>query len=208
MKITDTSSASGPAGGLLTCWDKDVLAFCHWKIRAHWQGRKSLGGVCWDRENHQCTAQHSFQPGQKKLRSGAPSGDWSSAWLQSNPVLEWRQCESFKNDKWHPRWEPQTGKPQHRGSWLGRKKENSHSLVIIHNCPIFPKGFHLAGWISAAVFNKQGRKAGMSPFPALACQVFVSLGLRLGGPRLCLGLGNTEETSRGKSGWFVSHFVS
>lgn len=30
-EITNSSRAAGPAGGQLTCWDKDVLASCLWK---------------------------------------------------------------------------------------------------------------------------------------------------------------------------------
>lgn len=42
IKLTDWSQALGPPAKFL---DKDLLAFCLQKIRAHWQGRKDLGGV-------------------------------------------------------------------------------------------------------------------------------------------------------------------
>lgn len=137
MKITDCSSASGPAGGLLTCWDKDVLVFCHWKIRACWQGRKHLGGVCWDRENHQCTAQHSFQPGQKKPHI------WSTKyWLGFSPT-QIHSCAGVKTvwapHKWQitPQTRPTGWKAPAQGEPAGKKKkENSRCLVVSHNCPI------------------------------------------------------------------------
>lgn len=206
MKITDCSSASGPAGGLLTCWDKDVLAFCHWKIRAHWQGGNIWGEFAETEKITSAQLSTAFSLVRKKHRSRTPSSDQGSAWLQPSPVQEWRHCEPFMSDKWHPRWEPEAGEPQHRRSWLEKGKIHT----ALSSTTTSPRGFHLAAWISTAVFNKQGKKAAITPAPAPA-----SLDVCLwdwGWEDSGSAWANSEETpseeSRERSGWFVFHFVS
>lgn len=157
VKTAGCSRASGPAGGRLTCWDEDVLAFCHWKIRAYWQGNKHLGGVSWARENHWCTAQHSFHCGQKQpqLCSIKEWFGFTKAQIQSSAgvktVWAFRKAQVTSQMR-TVGWEAPT-----QGDPAGKKNYTALSSL-----------FHLGSvgaiqvwpcWISTALFNKQVKKA-------------------------------------------------